>query len=210
MIWLKGSGIDEIADLKGKKIATSGALYQSDFLEQALSQAGLTLDDVELVAAGYGLIPKLVHREVDAIFGGSANIEGAALEARGAEPVITPVQKLGAPGYDELMVIARPDCVAKHPALYRRFMAALARGTEAAVKDPRGVARVIDQGIESDPEAGRKETEAQVRATLPLLSRSGHIDLVQASDLVEWMGEKGMIEEEPPASKLFTNDYLAP
>lgn len=209
MIWLNSSGIEDIADLKGKRIATSGALYQSDLLEQALSQAGLTLDDVEVVAAGYELIPKLVHGEVDAIFGGSANIEGAALEARGAEPVIKPVHELGVPDYDELMVIARPDCVSKQPALYRRFMAALARGTEAAVKDPRGVARAIEEGFDSDPEAGPKEIEAQVKATLPLLSRSGHIDLVQAANFVEWMGDKGMIEEAPPVSKLFTNDYLA-
>jgi putative hydroxymethylpyrimidine transport system substrate-binding protein len=210
MIWLKGSGIDEIADLKGKGIAISGALYQSNLLEQVLAQADLTFDDVEVVAAGYELVPKLLDGEVDAIFGGSSNMEGAALAARGAEPVITPVQDLGAPAYDELMVIARPDCVAKQPALYRRFMAALARGTEAAKKDPRGTARAIERNIGSNPEAGRKETEAQVKATLPLLSDSNRIDLAQATDLVEWMREKGMIEEEPPVEQLFTNDYLAP
>jgi putative hydroxymethylpyrimidine transport system substrate-binding protein len=210
MIWLRGSGIDEIADLRGKKIATSGALYQSDLLEQALAQAGLTPDDVEVVAAGYELVPKLLNGEVDAIFGGSANMEGAALEARGAEPVITPVQELGAPAFDELMVIARPECVAKHPALYRRFMAAVARGTDAAKKDPHGTALAIERDIGSDPKAGRKETEAQVAATLPLLSRSGRIDLAQAADLVKWMREKGMVEEEPPVEQLFTNDYLAP
>lgn len=210
MIWQKGSRIDGIGDLKGKTIATSGALYQSDLLEQALAQAGLTADDVKLVAAGYDLVPKLLSGEVDAIFGGSANMEGAALEGRGAEPVVTPVQELGAPAYDELMVIARPDCVAKHPSLYRRFMAALMSGTAAAKKDPRGTARAIERNLESDPNAGRKETEAQVAATLPLLSSSGRIDLAQAGNLVRWMREKDMIEEVPPVQQLFTNDYLAP
>lgn len=210
MIWLKGGGVDEIADLKGKGIAISGALYQSDLLEQALAQGGLTPDDVEVVASGYELVPKLLSGEVDAIFGGSANLEGAALEARGAEPVITPVLELGGPAYDELMVIVRPECVAKHPALYRRFMAALARGTDAAKKDPRGTAQTIERNIGSDPETGLEATEAQVAATLPLLSSSGRIDVAQAADLVHWMQEKGMIEEEPPVELLFTNDYLAP
>jgi putative hydroxymethylpyrimidine transport system substrate-binding protein len=210
MIWLKGSGIGEIADLEGKRIAITGALYQSDLLEQALAQAGLTLDDVEVLAAGYELVPKLLSGEVDAIFGGSANIEGAALKARGAEPVITPVQELGGPAYDELMVIARPECVAKQPALFRSFMTALARGTAAAKKDPHGTALAIEQNLGSDPEAGRKATEAQVAATLPLLSTSNRIDLAQAADLVEWMRDKGMIEEEPPVEQLFTNEYLAP
>jgi putative hydroxymethylpyrimidine transport system substrate-binding protein len=210
MIWLKGSGVDEIDDLKGKKIATSGALYQTGLLEQALAQSGLTSDDVEVVAAGYELVPKLLDGEVDAIFGGSANMEGTALEARGAEPVITPVQELGAPAYDELMVIARPDCVAKYPVVYRRFMAAMARGTEAAKKDPRGTALAIERNIGSDPKVGRKATEAQVAATLPLLSNSNRIDLAEAAELVEWMRKKGMIEEKPPVEQLFTNDYLAP
>jgi ABC-type nitrate/sulfonate/bicarbonate transport system substrate-binding protein len=210
MIWLKGSGVDEIADLKGKRIAISGALYQSDLLEQALAQAGLTPDDVEVVAAGYELVPKLLNGEVDAIFGGSSNMEGSALEARGAKPVITPVQELGAPAYDELMLIARPACVAKHPALYRRFLAAVARGTAAAKKDPHGTVQAIERNLGSDPEAGRKQTEAQVAATLPLLSRSGRIDLAQAADLVKWMREKDMIEDQPPVEQLFTNDYLAP
>jgi len=210
LIWLKDSGIHEIADLKGKTIAIPGALYQSTFLEHALARAGLTLDDVEVVAAGYELVPELLRGKVDAIFGGTSNIEGAALEARGAKPVITPVQELGAPAYDELMVIARPKCVAKYPEMYRRFMAAAARGTEAAVNDPHGVARLIDRSALSYPGAGRKEIEAQVEATLPLLSRSGRIDLAQAADLTKWMQENGLIEEKPPVAELFTNDYLAP
>jgi putative hydroxymethylpyrimidine transport system substrate-binding protein len=210
MIWLKGSGIEGIADLNGKRIAVPLALYQSAFLQRALAPVGLSLDDVEVVEAGYELVPKLLRREVDAIFGGSSNMEGAALEARGAEPVITPVQEFGAPAYDELMVIARPKCVANHPALYRRFMAAMARGTEAALNDPHGVVQAIDQSALSRPGAGRRVTEAQVEATLPLLSRSGRIDLAQAADLIDWVKEKGLIEEEPPVEQLFTNDYLAP
>ena len=156
MIWLKGSGVDEVADLEGKRIATSGALYQSDLLEQALAQGGLTPDDIEVVAAGYELVPKLLNGEVDAIFGGSANMEGASLEARGAEPVITPARELGAPPYDELMLIARPKCVAKHPAMYRRFMAAVAKGTAAAKQDPEGTAQAIEGNIGSDPKVGGK------------------------------------------------------
>ena len=210
MIWLKGSGIGDVSDLAGKKIAIAGALYQSKLLEQVLAQADLTLEDVEVAAVGYELVPALLNGEVDAIFGGSANLEGAALEARGAEPVITPVQKLGVPAYDELMVVARPECAAQHPALYRRFMTALARGTRAAVNDPRAVVKAIDGSLERDPEAGHGETEAQVKATLPLLSRSGHIDLGQAADFVDWMQAQGMIEAAPPVSKMFTNDYLAP
>ena len=208
MIWLRGSGIEDVADLKGKTIAIPGAAYQTAFLEQALASAGLTRKDVEVLSAGYELVPTLLNREVDAIFGGTSNVEGAALEARGAKPVITPVQELGVPAYDELMVIARSECVDRYPAMYRHFMGAVARGTAAAVKDHRGTAELIEQSVESDPETGRRQTEAQVAATLPLLSRNARIDLDQATHLLGWMRVKGMIEAEPPVAEVFTNAHL--
>jgi putative hydroxymethylpyrimidine transport system substrate-binding protein len=210
MIWLQGSGIRDIADLKGKVIATPGGSYQEGFLEQALATGGLTLDDVEVPFLGYEVVKKLLHGEVDAIFGGSPNIQGKALEAQGAKPVVTPVGESGIPPYDELVIVARSRCVTKNPAMYRHFMAAVRRGTRAAVEDPGAALRVIEEDIEADPEASRKETEAQLKATLPLLSESGHMDLAQASQLIAWMHEAGIIEREPSVERLFTNDYLAP
>lgn len=210
MIWLQGSGIRDIADLKGKVVATPGGSYQEGFLEQALAKGGLTLDDVEVPFLGYEVVKKLLHGEVDAIFGVSPNIQGKALEAQGAKPVVTPVGESGIPPYDELVVVARSRCVTKNPAMYRHFMAAVRRGTRAAVEDPGAARRVIEEDIEADPEASRKETEAQLKATLPLLSESGHMDLAQASRLIAWMHEAGIIEQEPSVERLFTNDYLAP
>jgi putative hydroxymethylpyrimidine transport system substrate-binding protein len=106
---------------------------------------------------------------VDAIFG-RRNLQGAELEARGLKPVITPVQVLGIPSYNELVLIARADCVSKRPQVFRRFMSALARGTAAAVKDPNGIAHAVRAGEESNPETGQKAMRFQIEATLPLLS----------------------------------------
>jgi putative hydroxymethylpyrimidine transport system substrate-binding protein len=41
MIWLKGTGIDRLADLRGKTIAYPGVPFQRDLLETALARAGL-------------------------------------------------------------------------------------------------------------------------------------------------------------------------
>jgi putative hydroxymethylpyrimidine transport system substrate-binding protein len=210
MIWLKGSGIGDVSDLEGKVIATPGGSFQEGFLEQVLAKGGLTLDDVEVPFLGYEVVKKLLRGEVDAIFGGSPNIQGEALEARGAEPVVTPLSEFGIPPYDELVIVARSRCVAHQPALYRHFMTAVKRGTRAAVEDPDAALRVIEEDIEADPEASRKQTEAQLKATLPLLSKDGHMDLAQASDLIAWMHETGIVEREPSVERLFTNDYLAP
>jgi putative hydroxymethylpyrimidine transport system substrate-binding protein len=209
MIWLKKSHIGDIADLEGKTIAIPGLPFQKAFLQSALARSGLALDDVKVESVGYDLVPALVSGRADAIFGGSANLEGARLEKRGMEPVVTPVQDLGIPDYDELVLIARRDLVDEDPQLVRAFNWAVGRGTATALMNPKGAAGVIDESVESTPGVGLKTTNAEVKATFPLLSRSGYTDPNRASQLVDWMFEEGMIQRKPPVSELLTNDYLA-
>jgi putative hydroxymethylpyrimidine transport system substrate-binding protein len=209
MIWLKRSKIGGIADLKGKTIAIPGLPFQKEFLGTVLARKGLTLSDVKVKSVRYDLLPSLISGDADAIFGGSWNLEGAALEAGGLEPVVTPVKDQGIPPYDELVVIARTDRLAKDPGAICGFMSALSHGTAAAIKDPKGVTDTIDESIESDPELSREELEAGVEATLPLLSKSGSMSPGQANKLVDWMFEEGMIQRKLKASEFLTNAYLS-
>jgi putative hydroxymethylpyrimidine transport system substrate-binding protein len=204
MIWLKKSKIDGVVDLKGKTIATAGLSFEESFLKGILARMGLTLADVNVENAGYRKVPALVSGRVDAIFG-SSNLEGVELEARGLKPVVAPVQDLGVPHYDELVVIARHDFVSKYPQKVRGFMAAVVRGIAAGIEHPKAAAKLI---VHSEGDARLRPTEAQLAATLPLFSRSGKMDAQRASRLVEWMHEGGLIRQEPPVSAFLTNAYL--
>jgi putative hydroxymethylpyrimidine transport system substrate-binding protein len=208
MIWLKKSGIDGIADLKGKTVAIPGLPFQEDFLQSLLRRAGLTLDDVKVKRVGYELVSALASGRADAIFGGSWNIEGAELEARGLGPVITRAQSLGIPAYDELVLMTRADVVSEDPQLVRDVVSAMARGTAAAVEHPESVVRLIEKSGERDLRLTRKATEAETTKTLPLLSETGYMDRGQASDLLDWMQEQGFLQRALPTSALFTNGYL--
>lgn len=206
LMWPKKSKIGGIAGLKGKTIAITGLPFEEGFLESVLARGGLTLKDVKLVRADYELVPTLLSGHADAIFG-SWNVEGVELEKKGLKPVIKRVQDLGIPPYEELVLIARPDRLAKESQVIRTFMAALAQGTAAAIKDPETAAALIasNRGEELTP-----MLKAQVEATVPLLSKTGEMDPEKASGLVAWMHEQGMVENEPSASELFSNDYLPP
>jgi putative hydroxymethylpyrimidine transport system substrate-binding protein len=210
LIWLKKSKIGGIADLKGKTIAVPGYSFQQKFLASVLAQGGLTLADVKVENAGYEAVSDLASGRADAVFGGTWNLEGAELEADGLEPVVTKVEDLGVPPYDELVVVARADRLAKEPQLVRSFMAALARGTAAALEDPEEVVKATEEYGETNPETSPKALKAQVKATLPLLSRDNHVSPSQARALVDWMHEEGMIRRKVPVSKLLTNAYLKP
>jgi ABC-type nitrate/sulfonate/bicarbonate transport system substrate-binding protein len=208
VIWLPESGIQSIADLRGKTIATPGIPYQEAFLETVLEREGLTLKDVKIKHARFDLVPALLHGKADAIFGGSWNLEGAALESLGAEPVITRLSSLGIPAYEELVVLVRTDTLAKEPEMVRDFMSATVRGTRFAVGHPNAAVKALKEGIEHNLKSTPKEFEAQLKATLPLLSKSGRMDPAQTTGLVNWMQKQGMIGQKVPTSDLLTNEYL--
>jgi putative hydroxymethylpyrimidine transport system substrate-binding protein len=204
IIWPQGSGIAEVADLKGKTIAIPGLSFQRDFLEAILAKGGLTLDDVKVKSVGNDLVPALLHGRADAIFGGSANVEGAELRDHGVEPVAKPVGSFGVPAYEELVLVAREDWVAENPQSVQDLLAALARGAAAAVASPKAAADVLNADGESNPAVSRSARAVEVRETLPLLSEALVPSLSRTQQLIDWMYEQKMIK-----SKLSAADLLA-
>jgi putative hydroxymethylpyrimidine transport system substrate-binding protein len=211
MIWLRDSGIHDVGDLAGKTIATAGIPYQSAFLEQILARAGLSPDDVKEVNVGLGLLPALLSDSAQAMLGGFLNVEGVDLQQRGREPVVRPVDRLGIPTYDELVLVANSDRLADDPKPIRLFIAALERGTKAAVADPAGATEtILDAGDGLDP----KLTGAEVDATLPLLLPDrgdrpyGYMDPTAWERFAGFFADNGLIRSRPTADQLLTNDYL--
>ncbi|HEU4707255.1 MAG TPA: ABC transporter substrate-binding protein [Solirubrobacterales bacterium] len=204
LVWTKRSQIAGIADLKGKTIAIPGLSFQKALLQSVLARGGLTLADVKVLAVGYELAPALISGRADATFGGSWIVEGPILEGRGLTPVITPVQTLGIPAYEELVVIARSDLFSEEPDVIRAFMSAVARGNAAAVEDPEGAVEALEESIGPVPRSAH-EIEAAVRKALPFLSTSPEIDPGSANRLVNWMYDEGAIERKPSISALLTN-----
>jgi ABC-type nitrate/sulfonate/bicarbonate transport system substrate-binding protein len=108
------------------------------------------------------------------------------------------VQELGIPDYEELVVIAQADLVAENPQLVHEFMSAVARGTAAALNHPAAAVKAVQRTDEANPELSRRTTAAEVRATLPLLSRTGSMDPGKASGLIGWMHEQGLRSRRRP------------
>jgi putative hydroxymethylpyrimidine transport system substrate-binding protein len=206
LIWLKKSGVRGVADLRGKTIATAGIPYQDAYLKTILARAKLTPSDVDTVNVGYGLLPALVGGRAQAMLGGFSNVEGVDLRLRGKDPVVTPVDRLGVPTYDELVVVAKRERLEDDPQAIRLFLAALARGTAAAVKSPDATTQaLLDANKDLDP----KLTRAEVDATLPLLSKRGTMDPVEWKAFIAWMQENGLVSSQPATSEVLSNEYLA-
>jgi putative hydroxymethylpyrimidine transport system substrate-binding protein len=206
MIWLKKSKIGGIAGLRGKTIATAGIPYQDAYLKTILSRAGLTPSDVNTVNVGYGLLPAIVGGRAQAMLGGFVNVEGVDLRLRGKEPVVTPVDRLGVPTYDELVLVARRERLEEDPESIRLFLAALARGTAAARQSPHATTEAL---LEANSDLDPKLTEAEVKATLPLLSTRGRMDPAAWGRFIAWMRENELISKPIAPAEALTDEYLA-
>lgn len=207
MIWSKKSRIRGIPDLKGKTIAYSGLPFQRKLLENLLAQEGLAPGDVTIKDVGYKLVPALVSGQADAIFGGSKNIEAPELESQGVQPVVTGARSLGVPAYDELVVIARSHPLLREGQVFQNFTSALARGTAAAVEEPERVVSALERAAKANPSTSPKALRAQVKATLPLLSKNGYVNQDRIERLVNWMHEEGMVHSKVGVATLSTNYY---
>jgi putative hydroxymethylpyrimidine transport system substrate-binding protein len=212
LIWLGSSGIKGVGELKGKTVATAGIPYQGAFLKTILARVKLSPTDVKAVNVGFGLLPALLGGSAEAMLGGYSNVEGVDLRQRGKDPVITPVDQLGVPTYDELVLVANRTALAEDPEKFRLFIAALERGTDAAVKQPQAATQAI---LEANSGLDPKLTAAEVEATLPLLSARtpgqpyGYMDPNEWRAFTGWMRDNGLIESLPEPSELLSNAYLS-
>ncbi|HVD38632.1 MAG TPA: ABC transporter substrate-binding protein [Solirubrobacterales bacterium] len=202
LIWTQESGIEKIGDLKGKTIATQGLPSQKSLLEHVLTEAGVDPAEVEVIGVGNNMIPALVKGKADAIFGGSANVEGIDLESRGLQPVVTPITALGVPDYDELVLVALQNVAEANPRLVEDFVSALAQGASSAKANRQEAVKVLEASGEKNPETSSAAMHRQIAATAGMLSSSGDVDPDRFQRLIDWMFENEMIGKDYSAEEL--------
>ncbi len=211
LIWLQKSGIKGVPGLKGKTVAYAGIPYQEAFLETILGRAGLTPADVKAVNVGFNLLPALAGGSADATLGGFRNVEGVDLRERGLKPVVTPVDQLGVPTYNELVLVASRETLEAEPEKFRLLISAIERGTDAAVAQPNKATEAV---LAANDALEPKLTKAEVEATLPLLGARiegqpyGYMDPAAWERFGAWMRDNELVRTLPSAAQLLTNDYL--
>ena len=210
LISLPESGIRSPADLAGKTVVTAGIPYQAAYLQTILERAGVDPGSVDQVDVGFNLMQPLISGRADAMFGGFLNVEGVDLAERGLDPRVVPVDRLGVPTYDELVLVADGERLASDPEPIREFIAALERGTYAAARDPQAATdAILAAGNGLDPDL----TRAEVDKTLPRLLPPGDMpygwtDRKRWQRFADYLYEAGQVESRPDAADLLTNALL--
>ncbi|MFZ7171506.1 ABC transporter substrate-binding protein [Avibacterium volantium] len=197
LVVLKDSGIEQIADLKGKKIGYSVSGFEDALLGAMLKSAHLSLNDVELVNVNWSLSPALFSGQVDAVIGAFRNFElnQMAIEKKPGKAFYPEEQ--GVPMYDELIVVANKNQLPAKK--IRAFLTALEQASVYILNHPQQSwqAFVSYKPQDLDNELNRLAW----RDTLPRLSlRPSALDNARYEKMAQFMQQQGLIKQIPKLS----------
>ncbi len=194
LVVLADSGIESLADLKGRTVGYSVGGVEDALLGTMLNQAGLSLDDVELINVNFALSPALLSGQVDAVIGAYRNFELNQLEIEGAEGLAFFPEEHGVPIFDELVVIANSGRL-DDPRL-DGFLRALERGTIWTINHPEAaweLFKAYKPGL--DDELNRRAWWD----TLPRFAlRPAALDARRYRAFADFLVARGLVEAMPP------------
>jgi putative hydroxymethylpyrimidine transport system substrate-binding protein len=213
IIALSAAHVRKVADLAGKRVGTAGIAYQATELHTALQAAGVSLGAVHEADVGFNLVPAMLSGKVAATLGGYWNYEAIQLQQMHKHPVVIPIDHVGVPTYDELVLVVREDEARTRGQDLRAFLHALTLGQQQARANPAAAAALI---VKANPSAEEKLQLASIEATLPATlpaDRSkpyGWQDPAAWATFGNWMFTHRLIHSNPDITGLppFTNEFL--
>jgi NitT/TauT family transport system substrate-binding protein len=213
IVSLEEKGIKDIRTLSGKKVGTPGP-YGSNYigLQLLLRSAGMGLEDIELSYIGYTQVENILAGKVDAavIFinnepvllrsmGKSVNI----IEAYRVTPMVSAAVITG-----ERLINERPDLV-------RRFVRAIRRASDYAMKNREQVLNVIRSFIPTLNEDNLEINRQVLFASMELwvdedIKRHGlgYTSREDWAESIELMHAMGLIKRKVTPEECFTNEFL--
>ena len=207
---LKESGIAQPKDLAGKKVGWPGIPSDEPLLDTMLRSQGLTLDDVELVNVGFGLVPALISKQVDAIVGAYWVHESISATNQGFELNIMRMEEHGVPDYYELVIVANEDKIANDPDLVQRFVRGVTRGYQDAIADPLDAVQLLKR---LKPEVDLEIEIPGVALLAPLwASEEGPFGWQEERrwlEFAQWMVDSGRLSSTTDAASAFDNSFVA-
>ena len=213
LIVAPGVSAPSLAAMKGKSIGVTGVPSDDAFFQTMLKTAGLTASEVTKVNVGVSLVQSILSHKVDGIIGGYRNVEAIQIQQEsGEKPTVYPAHALGIPTYAELVLVAnagRLETDAGYASSVRRFVAALVRGTDAAIADPSGATDIIKRDTQYDPTFLDESVPLTLKFLAPVAGiATGCINRSNWQSYGDWMKSTGLITDTPDAASITSNRYL--
>ncbi|MDX2421649.1 MAG: ABC transporter substrate-binding protein [Amphritea sp.] len=193
---LDNGKINDLADLKGKKIGIAIAGTEEASIGTMLDTVGVNYADVDIINVGWALSASLASGKVDAIWGGLRNFETNQLALEGFKAKAFFPEEHGVPVYDELIFVANADTYDKDA--IRGFNKAIEQATIYITNHPQAA---WDEFVAYAPDTLNNELNKRAwRDTLNRFAlRPSAVDLQRYDDYAEFMYEQKIIKTLPKA-----------
>ncbi|MDQ8045405.1 MAG: ABC transporter substrate-binding protein [Solirubrobacteraceae bacterium] len=204
--------IETAADFKGKTIGTAGLPYQQAYIDTILQKGAVDPSTVKTSNLGFNLVGPLVAGRVDGVLGAFWNYEGVQLAREKKKPVITKIEDLGVPIYNELVLTASEDTVRNKGEVVRRLVQAIGFGAAAVKRDPEAA---IEPLLKASKGLDKGLQLASLKATIPVMFPEdtshpyGWMDVEAWAAYCRWMQANHLITDNKLFARAFTNEYLA-
>ncbi len=193
---LDNNKINDMSDLKGKKIGIAIAGNEEATVGTMLKTGGVSYDDVQIINVGWALSSSLASGKVDAIWGGLRNFETNQLELEGFKTKAFFPEEHGVPAYDELVFVANANTYDK--VAIQAFNKALEQATTYIVNHPQASWKEF---VAYAPDTLNNELNKRAwNDTLTRFAlRPSAVDLKRYDDYAEFMYSQKIIKTIPKA-----------
>ncbi|EDQ04305.1 Putative thiamine biosynthesis protein [Sulfitobacter indolifex] len=190
--------VQEMADLKGRKVGFAVAGVQEMLLDAMLSNNGVAPSEVEQINIGWSISPALMSGQVDGVIGAFRNFELNQMAIEGHEGRCFYPEAEGVPAYDELIYVAHADDMNRD--MIARFLSATERAAADIVNDPTGSGETF---FASDAELRNELNTRAWQDTWPrFATRPAAVDHGRYDRFETFMLESGVVEATIPAADL--------
>jgi putative hydroxymethylpyrimidine transport system substrate-binding protein len=193
LVVLADSGIENLAQLKGKTIGYSIGGFETVILKVMLENQGLSLDDVKLVNVNFSLLPSLYSGNTDAVIGAFRNFELNQMDIDKRPGRAFFVEECGIPSYDELILVAHRDAIRN--VKLRKFVDALEDGVQYLINHPK---RSWGLFVRKRKDLDNRLNRLAWRDTLSRFAlRPGALDRYRYRRFAEFLKKQGLIKKVP-------------
>lgn len=200
----------EVSALAGKTIGIYNDSWTAAMLPLMLESGGLTMDDVQTVAATTSVIPLLLGGEID-VATEVTNLGGVEITTSGgAEPQVLLAPEAGAPDTPVWVYVANADFAAENPGVVTAWLEATKQGAEWATENAEEAVALFEQAYPEVASAHEYNLEAW-SATIPLLTKDGEFFTQtdrQWTAFTQALVRADQLDEALDPSEYYTNEYV--
>lgn len=208
ILTMKEKGIDSPKKLEGKKYATWDAPIEKAIIKNVVEKDGGDYSKVKMIPNTVTDIVQALKTNIDAVWSFYA-WDGIIAKHKGLKTNFIAFKDVN-PVFDYYtpVIIANNKFLKENKEVSKKFVQALVKGYEFAIKNPKEAADILIKNVpELDKEIIYKSQEWISKQYKADGKKFGYIDPKRWNNFFKWLHENKLVEMEIPKDFGFTNEF---